>query len=61
MNNGTNDRVNEDAESGKRRGQDDGPTALRLGRTALFGLVRGIATATGSALIAGIMWWTRDH
>ncbi|MYR46665.1 hypothetical protein [Streptomyces sp. SID5910] len=33
-------------------------TARRLGRAALFAAVRGVATATGSALVAcGLMWW----
>ncbi|MFF3322649.1 hypothetical protein [Streptomyces sp. NPDC002889] len=33
----------------------------RLGRTALFGLVRGIATAAGSAVIAWITWWLQSR
>ncbi|MGW0559888.1 hypothetical protein ACWDZ4_04475 [Streptomyces sp. NPDC003016] len=33
-------------------------TARRLGRAALFGAVRGVATAAGSALVAcGLVWW----
>jgi len=33
-------------------------TARRLGRAALFAAVRGIATAAGSAVVAGgLVWW----
>ncbi|GLF95886.1 hypothetical protein [Streptomyces yaizuensis] len=33
-------------------------TARRLGRTVLFGAVRGAAAATGSALVTcGLLWW----
>ncbi|MFF5532816.1 hypothetical protein ACFY71_10060 [Streptomyces cinerochromogenes] len=33
-------------------------TVRRLGRAALFGVVRGIAGAAGSALVAGgLLWW----
>ncbi|MFD9907350.1 hypothetical protein [Streptomyces sp. NPDC059063] len=33
-------------------------TARHVGRAALFGAVRGIATAAGSALVAcGLAWW----
>ncbi|MEU8863435.1 hypothetical protein [Streptomyces umbrinus] len=33
-------------------------TARHLGRAALFAAVRGIATAAGSAVVAGgLVWW----
>ncbi|WP_328689692.1 hypothetical protein OHA74_11465 [Streptomyces phaeochromogenes] len=31
----------------------------RLGRAALFSLVRGAAWAAGSALVAGVVWWVQ--
>ncbi|MCX4820961.1 hypothetical protein OG883_13780 [Streptomyces sp. NBC_01142] len=36
-------------------------TVRQLGHTAMFGLVRGIATAAGSAVIAGIAWWLQGR
>ncbi|ANP52040.1 hypothetical protein J2Z21_009268 [Streptomyces griseochromogenes] len=45
--------------TGGRRTEPD--TIRRLSRVAVFGLVRGMAAATGSALIAGVTWWMRDH
>ncbi|MGW3360950.1 hypothetical protein ACWDFL_37135 [Streptomyces bungoensis] len=41
--------------------QTEPDTVRRLSRVAVFGLVRGMAAATGSALIAGFTWWMRDH
>ncbi|MEU0391856.1 hypothetical protein ABZ208_03525 [Streptomyces sp. NPDC006208] len=33
----------------------------RLGPTALFGLVRGIATAAGSGVVVWITWWLQGR
>ncbi|WP_416982647.1 hypothetical protein [Streptomyces sp. T028] len=33
----------------------------KLGRAAVFSLVRGAAWAAGSALVAGIAWWVRNR
>ncbi|MFI5474517.1 hypothetical protein ACIA6D_30290 [Streptomyces cacaoi] len=61
MNGEMNARTNNGPTSKAGRSPGNGRTVRRLGRTALFGLVRGIATAAGSGLIAGIIWWMRDH
>lgn len=36
-------------------------TLRALARTAGFGLVRGIATACGTALVGAVVWWTQHH
>ncbi|MFF7241736.1 hypothetical protein [Streptomyces collinus] len=41
--------------------QTEHDTVRRLSRVAVFGLVRGMAAATGSALIAGFTWWMKDR
>ncbi|GAB3950392.1 hypothetical protein [Streptomyces sparsus] len=37
------------------------PIARKLGRAALFSLVRGTCWALGSALAAGIVWWVQHQ
>jgi hypothetical protein len=37
------------------------PITRKLGRAALFSLVRGAFWALGSALVAGIAWWIQDQ
>lgn len=37
------------------------PVARKLGRAALFSLVRGACWALGSALVAGIVWWVQNQ
>lgn len=37
------------------------PIARKLGRAALFSLVRGACWALGSALVAGIVWWVQSQ
>ncbi|WP_251091384.1 hypothetical protein [Streptomyces sp. Caat 7-52] len=53
--------VNETVGRGAGARQTERDTVRRLSRVAVFGLVRGMAAATGSALIAGLTWWMRDH
>ncbi|WP_328439470.1 hypothetical protein OG828_23270 [Streptomyces sp. NBC_00457] len=36
-------------------------TAQRLGRTALFGVVRGVSTALGGAAVAAFVWWVQSR
>ncbi|MEU5260644.1 hypothetical protein [Amycolatopsis sp. NPDC021455] len=36
-------------------------TFRRLARTAAFSLIRGAATAAGSALVAAAVWWLEHH
>ncbi len=36
-------------------------TLRALARTAGFGLVRGIATACGTALVGAVIWWTQHQ
>jgi hypothetical protein len=35
-------------------------TALRLRDATLFGLVRGLGSAAGAALVTGLTWWLRN-
>jgi hypothetical protein len=37
------------------------PIARKLGRAALFSLVRGACCALGSALAGGIVWWVQNR
>lgn len=32
-----------------------------LGRTAGHGLVRGVTTTVGAAIVTGTLWWIRHH
>ncbi|MGW0964104.1 hypothetical protein ACWD4K_35055 [Streptomyces gelaticus] len=36
-------------------------TTRRLGRAAMFSLVRGMASAAGAAFLAWITWWIQSH
>ncbi|MFJ7961086.1 hypothetical protein ACIQ62_32825 [Streptomyces sp. NPDC096319] len=36
-------------------------TMRRLGRTAMFSLVRGTTSAAGGALLGWITWWLQSH
>lgn len=33
----------------------------RLGRAALFGLIRGVAYGCGTALAGLVAWWIQNH
>ncbi|GAA5772102.1 hypothetical protein Aros01_08647 [Streptosporangium roseum] len=35
--------------------------AQRLGYTAMFWMVRGLASAAGGALVTGVIWWIQNH
>ncbi|MEV6355714.1 hypothetical protein [Streptomyces hydrogenans] len=35
-------------------------TVRRMARAAVFGLVRGSATAVGSAAVAWVVWWMQQ-
>ncbi|AGS73900.1 hypothetical protein [Streptomyces collinus] len=62
MNDETIDPAKDEAVDGRAGARQTEPdTVRRLSRVAVFGLVRGMAAATGSALIAGFTWWMRDH
>ncbi|WP_250402851.1 hypothetical protein [Streptomyces cellostaticus] len=61
MNDQTNSPVRNQNRGAPDRRHTGAGTVRRLGRVAVFHLVRGLAAATGSALVAGITWWTRDH
>lgn len=44
-----------------RKKDRSGQTVQRLGRAALFGLVRGASTALGGAAGAAIIWWVQSR
>ncbi|KUN81060.1 hypothetical protein AQJ66_24800 [Streptomyces bungoensis] len=60
MNDETIDPTENEAGLGRARARRT-DTVRRLSRVAVFGLVRGMAAATGSALIAAVTWWMREH
>ncbi|MGW1862003.1 hypothetical protein [Streptomyces collinus] len=62
MNDETIDPARNEAVGGEAGARKTAPdTVRRLSRVAVFGLVRGMAAATGSAMIAGVTWWMGDH
>ncbi|MFF7976899.1 hypothetical protein [Streptomyces sp. NPDC007905] len=61
MNDETIDPARNEAGGGAVTRRTEPDTVRRLSRVAVFGLVRGMAAATGSALIAVFTWWMRDH
>ncbi|MFI6642191.1 hypothetical protein [Streptomyces sp. NPDC050504] len=43
------------------RGSTPRPLWRRLGRTAAFGLVRGLSYGCGAALAAAAAWWAQSR
>ena len=41
--------------------KNDNSTVRRLYHTAMFGVVRGLASATGAALVTGLIWWIHSR
>ncbi|MEU8252382.1 hypothetical protein [Nonomuraea sp. NPDC048916] len=41
--------------------KDRSATLRRLSRAAMFAAIRGIAAATGSAIVAIIIWWLQNN
>lgn len=41
--------------------KNDNSTARRLYRAAMFGVVRGLASASGAALVTGLIWWIQSR
>ncbi|GGQ38810.1 hypothetical protein BKA00_003114 [Actinomadura coerulea] len=41
--------------------KNDTSTVRRLCSAAIFGVVRGLASAAGAALVTGLIWWIQSH